>query len=246
MRALSGVTHTYATAAPALLRMLDNLTFTSHTVIDQKQQLSAFLSDVTGAADATHDLLARNATNLVAVNHVSRPVISLLARYSPEFPCFFKGYAKLIPRIHAAVAKHPVGISHSAHVVVEFVPSFPTYQRPVDLPEFKDRRGPSCYGLPNPPKSLPVIRYKDGTQDDPRFDMQGGQSGKGGQGGQSMQGGQSGKAFSPSMGTAGTAEERRAFDTLLGPLLGIDAMSVPDIADLLWGPLARGESVRLS
>jgi phospholipid/cholesterol/gamma-HCH transport system substrate-binding protein len=48
------------------------------------------------------------------------------------------------------------------------------------------------------------------------------------------------------MGNAGTASDRSARDTLLGPMLGIDAMSVPDIADLLWGPLARGSAVNLS
>jgi phospholipid/cholesterol/gamma-HCH transport system substrate-binding protein len=210
LAALATVSRTYSDAAPALLRMLGNLTVTSRTVVEQQKQISAFLGDVTGAADATHDLLARNAADIIAVNHVNRPVLGLLARYSPEFPCFFRGYNGLIPRIHDAVAKHPAGISHSAHVVVEIVPSFPTYQMPIDLPEFKDKRGPSCYGLPHPPMSLPVIRYKDGTEDDPRFDAQGGSPG-----------------------------------SLLGPMLGVDAGAVPDIADLLWGPMARGAAVNL-
>ena len=245
MAALATVSRTYAEAAPALLRMLGNLTVTSTTIVQQRQQISAFLDDVTGAADATRDLLARNAANLIAVNKVNRPILSLLARYSPEFPCFFRGYAGLVPRIHAAVAKHPVGISHSAHVVVEVVPSFPTYQMPIDLPEFKDKRGPSCYGLPHPPMSLPVIRYKDGTEDDPRFDAQGGQPGKSRQPGGSVPK-SLGQLFSPSMGAAGTAEERSVFDDLLGPMLGMNAGAVPDIADLLWGPLARGAAVNLS
>src|SRR3954468_1109854 len=119
LAAFATVSRTYSDAAPALLRMLGNLTVTSQTVVEQQQQISAFLDDVTGAADATRDLLARNADNLIAVNKVNRPVVSLLARYSPEFPCFFRGYAGLIPPIHDAVKKTPVGISHSAHVVVE-------------------------------------------------------------------------------------------------------------------------------
>jgi phospholipid/cholesterol/gamma-HCH transport system substrate-binding protein len=49
----------------------------------------------------------------------------------------------------------------------------------------------------------------------------------------------------PSMGTAGTREERLMFDDLLGPMLGMSAGSVPDIADLLWGPLARGAAVNV-
>ena len=235
LAALATVTRTYSDAAPALLRMLGNLTVTSQTVVEQQRQISAFLDDVTGAANATHDLLARNAANIIAVNKVNRPVISLLARYSPEFPCFFRGYAGLIPRIHDAVAKSPPGISHSAHVQVEIVPSFPTYSRPIDLPQFKDKRGPNCYGLPHPPMSLPVIRYKDGTEDDPRFDAQGGSSGKAGPA----------SGFSPSMGSAGTSEERSLFDNLLGPMLGVESGAVPDIADLLWGPLARGAAVNV-
>ena len=177
--ALARTTDTYATAAPALLHMLSNLTATGRTITDERQQLMAFLSATTGTAVATRDLLARNAHNLIAVNRVSRPVLRLLARYSPEYPCFVKGYAKLVPRIHAAVPDKP-GLDHAAHVVVEFVPSFPTYQYPIDLPQFKDKRGPHCYGLPNPPKSLPVIRYNDGTRDDPRFDAQGKTGGPGG------------------------------------------------------------------
>jgi phospholipid/cholesterol/gamma-HCH transport system substrate-binding protein len=240
MTALAGVTRTYTQAAGPLLRMLRNLTVTSTTVVYEKQQLSAFLDDVTGAANETHDLLTRNAANLIAVNHVNRGVIALLARYSPEYPCFVKGYAKLVPRIHDAVPKTP-GLNHAAHVVVEFVPSYPTYSNPIDLPQFQDKRGPRCYGLPNPKMSLPVVHYKDGTQDDPRFATQGAIGGPPPGGATAQNSG-----FSPSMGNAGTASERSALDTLLGPMLGIDAMSVPDIADLLWGPLARGAAVNLS
>jgi ABC-type transporter Mla subunit MlaD len=225
MSALAGVTHTYATAAGPLLRMLSNLTVTSRTIVDKERQLTAFLTDVTAAGNATRDLLARNEHDLVAINRVNRPVLSLLARYSPEFPCFVRGYKKLIPRIHDAVP-HQKGLNHAAHVVVEFVPAFPTYQYPIDLPEFNDNRGPNCYGLPNPPKSLPVIRYKDGTEDDPRFDAQGGSPGHSSSGGN------------------GAGDD--GLDTLLGTMLGTSSRSVPDIADLLWGPIARGSAVNLS
>jgi phospholipid/cholesterol/gamma-HCH transport system substrate-binding protein len=262
MDSLAAVTATYSQAADPLLRMLRNLTVTSHTVIDQRAQLSAFLGDVTGAAQQTRDLFARNAHDLVVVNHVNRPVISLLERYAPEYKCFDTGYKKLIPRIHDAVPNIP-GLHHSAHVVVEAVPAFPTYQYPIDLPEFKDKRGPHCYGLPNPPQRLPVYRYNDGTRDDPRFDGQGEKptAPPGGQGtgalpvAPSSYDGSStatsattasyGTSSSPSMGLSGTREERDALDTILGPMLGIRSLDVPDIADLLWGPMARGATVAM-
>jgi phospholipid/cholesterol/gamma-HCH transport system substrate-binding protein len=241
LTALVGVTRTYDEAADALLRMMRNFSTTAETVVAEKAQLSAFLDDMTNASNATRDLIARNATDIVQVNAVSRPVLALLARYSPEYPCFFKGYQGLIPRIHDAVSKKP-GINHSAHVVVEFVPSFPTYQNPIDLPEFKDDRGPNCYGLPNPPMSLPVIQFKDGTEDDPRFQQHALQLNRL----LNQRGAVSPSSYSPEMGSAGTPEERRAFNTLLGPLLLTSSTDVPDIADLLWGPMARGTGVRLS
>ena len=249
LSALGGVTRTYATAAGPLLRMLHNFTVTSQTIVDERDRLSAFLDDVTGASDATHDLLARNADNIVAVNHVNRRVVALLARYSPEYPCFVRGYKRLIPRIHDAVPHQP-GLNHAAHVVVEFVPAFPTYQYPIDLPEFNDKRGPRCYGLPDPPKRLPIFRYKDGTEDDPRFDAQAGEPGKARHGGsatgtQDLTSRITQSSYSPAMSSPATGGDT-ALDTILGPVLGIPSLAVPDVADLLWGPIAHGSAVNLS
>lgn len=228
LTALVGVTATYDEAATSLLSVLRDLTVTSATVVDRDKQLGTFLTDLTGAVDSTRDLLARSEQGIVSVNRLGRGVLSLLATYSPEFPCFFRGYAKLIPNIHGAIPKTP-GLNHSAHVVIEFVPSFPAYQHPLDLPEFKDTRGPSCYGLPSPPQSLPVIQFKDGTEDDPRFNH-----------------GPAPAGSSAAMGQAGTAEEKGPVNALLGPVLGLPSGEVPDLADLLFGPMGRGSSVALS
>lgn len=243
LEALVGVATTYETAAGPLMDLLRNLTVNSRTIIDRKQQLSAFLTDVTGASDNTKDLLARNEVNILQVNKVNRGVIDLLARYSPEYPCFFKGYAKLIPRIHTAVPDVLPGTTRrnrAAHVVIEFVPSFPSYQHPIDLPEFTDTRGPSCYGLPNPPQSLPRIQFKDGTEDDPRFTQ------RGAVGAQTTLVTPLPSSYSPGMGSAGTAEERDAMSSLLGPVLGMPSGEVPDLATLLFGPMGRGATVNLS
>src|SRR5206468_1745914 len=86
--ALVGVATTYDEAAGSLLDALRNLTVTANTVVDRKDQLTAFLGDVAGAADSTRDLLARNEQSIVAVNKINRPVLELLARYAPEYPCF--------------------------------------------------------------------------------------------------------------------------------------------------------------
>jgi hypothetical protein len=45
------------------------------------------------------------------------------------------------------------------------------------------------------------------------------------------------------MGDAGSANEQLWMDQVLGPILGTPAAKVPAIADLLWGPMARGSQV---
>lgn len=230
LTALATFAHTYTTAAPSLLRTLGNVTVTSQTIVAERRQLSAFIAALTGSANETGSLLTRNAHNLVAVNRVARPVLRLLRRYSPEFPCFVKGYARLVPRIHDAVPKQK-GLNHAAHVVVEVVPSFPTYSNPIDLPQFKDKRGPRCYGLPHPKLSLPVIHYKDGTQDDPRFASQGT---IGGPPPQHRAGSRSAKA----------APRRSGLDLLLGPVRPQPALPLSSFADHWWGPLL-GSAVTL-
>jgi hypothetical protein len=47
------------------------------------------------------------------------------------------------------------------------------------------------------------------------------------------------------MGDAGTAEEQAQFDQVLGPILAMPAASVPPVATLLFGPMARGAQVVL-
>jgi phospholipid/cholesterol/gamma-HCH transport system substrate-binding protein len=49
-----------------------------------------------------------------------------------------------------------------------------------------------------------------------------------------------------SMGYAGTAEERALVAPIVGAVTGTPAAAVPDVADLLWGPLLRGTVVNLS
>ena len=241
LRAVVGVARTYEEAAGPLLQVLGDLTVTAGTIVQRQQQLEAFLGDVAGAADATRDLLARNENNIIRVNKVGRGVLELLARYSPEYPCFFRGYAGLVPRIHEALPDKLPGSDRknkSAAVVIEFVPSFPSYTYPLDLPEFKDTRGPNCYGLPNPPLSQPRIQFRDGTEDDPRFAGAGVAA-------RSAAASPLPTGYSPGMGSAGTAEETAAMSSLLGPVLGLPSGQVPDLATLLFGPMGRGATVNL-
>jgi hypothetical protein len=46
-------------------------------------------------------------------------------------------------------------------------------------------------------------------------------------------------------GYAGTTAERSVVDALAAPVMGVSADDVPDVASLLFGPLARGTEVTL-
>jgi phospholipid/cholesterol/gamma-HCH transport system substrate-binding protein len=233
--ALADVATTYDTAAPDLLRVLGNLVVTSRTIVAEKQTITAFLSDVTGAANKTNSLLQRSGNNIIRVNKVNRDLLALLARYSPEFPCFFQGYARLQPQVKAAVGTTRE-TKKSAHIVIEFGGPQPAYTYPLDVPAYKDNRGPNCYGLPNPTVPQPPLRprLKDGTEDDPAF----GPTNTNGQFATSNTG-------PVSTGGAGAAADQSMINALLGPMLQVQSSTVPDIATLLYGPMLRGQQVSL-
>lgn len=246
-RAFADATATYEQAAPQLLQAIGNFTVSAKTLIDKQQNFAALLKDLTGASDVTKDLLDRNAQNIIQVNAVNRSTVQLMKRYSPEFPCFFAGYAGVVKNIRTTTM--PAPHSHIANVWLEFVSGVPTYTRQ-DLPVFTDDRGPNCYGLPHP-GLVPKVQFKDGTQDDPRFAGSAQPSAgttllspnalTGARGA-----GVASPTSSPSMGDAGTAAEKPSLNNLLGPIMGMSATNVPDVADLMWGPLLRGSTVALS
>jgi phospholipid/cholesterol/gamma-HCH transport system substrate-binding protein len=212
------VAEAYNAAAPDLLHLLRNLTATSNTVVDEKTQLTALFTNVTSASNATSSLLSRSANDLVTINQISAQTVALLKQYSPEYPCLIKGIANVVPRIHKAQPSTGP-FRFGPRVTLEFLPPMKAYKYPTDLPEFADTRGPNCYGLPNPPLSLPKVRYDDGTgPDNP-------------------------SATQPHAKSTGPV--RSPLAPLLGPILGVPDSKVPDIAGLLYGPLLNGTRVSL-
>ena len=107
------------------------------------------------------------------------------------------------------------------HITLEFALPRPAYQ-PGEEPRYGDRRGPHCAGLPNPPVPAPARRFNDGSN-------HGSGTGPGG------------------LGTvSATAAEQRAMDALVAPVMGVPADEVPDVATLLFGPMARGTEVSVA
>ncbi|MBF4162150.1 MCE family protein [Nocardioides acrostichi] len=97
LQRLAVVARTYDIAAPDLLDVLRNSSTTFSTVLDKRRQLDVFFSDVTGLSTVSRQVLARNEADLIRLGKVQRPVLDLLATYSPEFPCLLKGAARYAP-----------------------------------------------------------------------------------------------------------------------------------------------------
>ena len=247
--ALADVSGFYADVAPDLLAVLRNLTVSSDTVVAKEATLDSFLSDVTGFSRTGEAVLRENGDRIIRLNEVSRPTVALLAEYSPQVPCFFKGLNRLQPRLEQAFG----GKAPELHITLELVKPRPPYKPGKDAPVYGDHRGPSCYGLPDhPPVPFPGYQLIDGTEDDRWYDQ--GASlpdGSGGQppgaaGAQNPAGGPGiTTPQSASTGYAGSAEEQQLVNALWGPILGIPPDGVPDIVTLLWGPMARGMAVNV-
>jgi phospholipid/cholesterol/gamma-HCH transport system substrate-binding protein len=158
---LARVADTYDLAAPDLLGVLRNVTTTAHTVIDDKEQLGAFFSDLQGLADTSTRVLGDNEANLIRVGQVTEPVLRLLAVYSPELPCLIKGAARYAPRL----AKTFEGNQVKQYIELGTA-QYSAYDED-DRPVYGEvGHGPWCLGLPDPPVPAPPVALDDGSDID--------------------------------------------------------------------------------
>jgi virulence factor Mce-like protein len=218
---LADVAEIYADAAPDLVRMLRNFSVSTQTIAEKSQAYAGFLAGTAGFATTTQRFLEANEDRIIRVNQVGRPTLELLARYSPEYPCLLEGLTQSNDFIGRAFANGEL------HITLEVVRSRPAYQ-PGEEPRWGENRGPACYGLPNPPRPWPGNKFADGTR------------------GASSNGAVPRHLVDPSSGPSGTAAEQHVVDALVAPAMGVTAAEVPDLATLLFGPMARGTGVRQS
>ena len=221
------VSDTYNAALPEIAQILRNSITTATTLQDHSQELSSLLTDVTSFSNTANQFLADNGDNLIQLGQVTEPVVRMLARYSPEFPCLLGGMDRLTDRVADAFR------DYTLHITLETLPRQPRAYGPQDKPVYGDDRGPSCNHLPNPPWSqknpLPVPPNLNDGIDEP--------TGKGTD--------RAPVSYAGGMSYAGTPTETAVIDQLLAPGLGVSADQVPDLGALLIGPMARGAKVGL-
>lgn len=230
LRKLSAVSDIYRDAVPEIARVLRNTVTTGHTFIEREQKITAFFQDVAGFSRTSRDFLEANGDNIIRLNQLAAQQLPLYARYSPEYPCLLDGIVKIAPRQAEAFR----GLT--LHINLEVLPSQPRGFGTQDDPVYGDRRGPHDPGLcrraiggewhqGNLPPDFLVPDIDDGVEQDtqkrprpaPVVDL--------------------------SSGFAGTSAERSLVNAVAAPVLGLPAADVPDVATLLFGPIARGMEV---
>ncbi len=157
------------------------------------------------------------------------PQLDVLAEYAPEYPCLLRGMSDWIPQMNSGWR------GHALHINLEVLPTQPTGYSPGDDPEYAADNGPSCLTLPAPPYSQanpgpqpPMSTVDDGVED-----------------GHGKFRRRAATGFDLTSGFAGTAAERSVVDAVAAPVMGVPVEAVPDVATLLFGPLARGTEVSL-
>lgn len=156
VRKLADVLELYGDVTPDLLALLRDATVTMATISRQRTQLAEFLTHATGLAHQSRDFLDRYDERLIQLGEVSRPVLELLAAYSPEYPCLMRGIVKLQPRAEEVFA------TGRMHITLEAVKDQGKYQPGRDEPIYGARNGPDCRGLPDPHVPAPEVPINDG------------------------------------------------------------------------------------
>jgi virulence factor Mce-like protein len=141
---LADFAETYEGAADDLLAVLDDLAVTNTTMVDQSEQLRRTFTVGADSSNVTADFLERNERNLISLAETSRPVLGLLAEYSPVYPCLLDGLARSVPRIGETFGADG-DPSLNLNIQFTFPPRNP-YQ-PGDQPAYVDTAGPDCRGL---------------------------------------------------------------------------------------------------
>ena len=151
LRELAQVTDNYSRIAPDVVQALSDLTTTSRTIVDQRANLASLFQNLTTGAQDLETFLRRNGNNVIRLSRASVPTLTLLARYSPEYPCMLRALTAFAPEMDKVLGK---GTNEPGlHVTVNVQPGKGKYVPGRDTPVYDGQGGPSCYPVTAAPNS---------------------------------------------------------------------------------------------
>jgi phospholipid/cholesterol/gamma-HCH transport system substrate-binding protein len=142
------VLNTYADVSPQLVDTVKNSTKISQTIVDEQNNLDAFLVSAIGLADTGNDVIGTNRQALTDVLHLLVPTTDLTDEYAPAINCALGGMADLThqPPLPAPGILVSVGLTLGIE----------RYRYPTNLPKVAATGGPQCSGLPHLPMNTPA------------------------------------------------------------------------------------------
>lgn len=144
LTAADTVTNTYADVTPNLMTLLDNLTATSGSVVEERDNLRMTLENAVALANSGNQLLTDNEADLTRALALLEPTTALLSGYSPAISCLIVGLNKVRPLGEAIEGGNQAGFAMSTN----FLGGLEPYTYPRDLPKVNATGGPNCWGLP--------------------------------------------------------------------------------------------------
>lgn len=191
LRQLAEFSGNLSDVAPDLIAALDSFRTPAKTIVEKEQQFADGLRTVTKASDELRRYIAANRDNIITVGSVSRPVLALLAKYSPSLPCVMDQMARSVPIIDKALGEGTPNPGLRARAVIgpaeeKYYPreDDPAYGRKIGGKDGEGKdwgtfRGPWCLDPLHPdlPDVLPLpykfLRFQDGTKQypDPKSEM---------------------------------------------------------------------------
>lgn len=142
---VADVSDSYAAATGPLLDSLGHLSVTARTLTREQRRLAALLASSERFADVTRGFVDAVGESAVKVVAVSRPVLELLARYSPELSCLIRGITLATDRLEAVFAAGPY-LKARLFVSISRGPYKPGIDTPKDLD--LSAYGPYCPIIP--------------------------------------------------------------------------------------------------
>jgi virulence factor Mce-like protein len=157
----------YADAAPDLITTVESSTTISRSIVDEQQNLDAFLVSSMGLADIGNDVIGSNRQALSDTLHLAVPTTDLLSRYHEALGC---GLGGLIPFARSIPQFSNILVSAGLTLGVE------RYRYPQDLPKVAAKGGPYCkeLGLPElQPEFRPPLLITDSGTNPVKYGNQG-------------------------------------------------------------------------
>lgn len=240
---LADVSDTYNEAAPELVAALTDVITTSKTLAEQRVNLDTLYASLTTTSRDAESFLRANRENIIQLVDTLRPTAELLARYSPEYPCFLTQMASLVDPANEAFGR---GINQPGlKAKIKITVNRGKYEVDEDTPQFDEHRGPRCY---NPeaycvpfPEQPPEGPLKDGTSQTPSPDPSCDKSPPPVD--STIPSSMPSQLSSAGLGPANSPGEGALLAQLLSGELDVAPSQVPAWSGLLVGPVYRGAGV---